>query len=130
MAKSKVARGARRGGAAKIRSQIDHPITGAWTKRDGRRGEFVDVPCDPKPFKGVRKVPERKRTAGQKIVEGLTNALAFSRIQKLIEQAERERARQEKVHPGMPTVFLDCRIHALKDAQALFGRIVRLEAAQ
>ena len=44
-----------RAGAVKARSQIKNSVTGTWTKRDDKTGKFVDVKCDPKPFKGVRK---------------------------------------------------------------------------
>jgi hypothetical protein len=45
----------RRVGAAKGRSQIKSPLSGARTRRDDKTGKFMDVKADTKPFKSVRK---------------------------------------------------------------------------
>lgn len=44
-----------RQGAVRERSQVKNPLTGTWTKRDTKTGQFQDVKSDNKPFKGVRK---------------------------------------------------------------------------
>jgi len=44
---------------ARSRSQIKHPTTGTWTKRDDKSGKFMDVKAHAKRFKGVRN--EQKR---------------------------------------------------------------------
>jgi hypothetical protein len=55
MAKNKTVGDNQRKGAVKGRSQIKNPITGTWTKRDDKSGQFMDLKADAKPFKGVRK---------------------------------------------------------------------------
>lgn len=54
MAKSG-ARGIRRIGAVKGRSQTRNPKTGLWTKRDTSTGRFTDVRQSGGAFKGVRR---------------------------------------------------------------------------
>lgn len=44
-----------RQGAVKQRSQLPNPLTGSWTERDAKTGQFTNVKADRKPFKGVRK---------------------------------------------------------------------------
>lgn len=63
------------------------------------------------------------KKAFDKIAGGLLDADALARIQKLIDAAEREKVREQKEWPGNGTPFLDCRINALKEAQALFGKM-------
>ena len=55
MAKNKAIGDNQRKSAAKGRSQIKNPLTGTWTKRDGRTGRFMDVEDDTKPFKGAKR---------------------------------------------------------------------------
>jgi hypothetical protein len=45
-------------GEVRDRSQVFNPVTGKWTQRDAKTGEFMDVKEDGKPFKGVRKERE------------------------------------------------------------------------
>ena len=56
-----------RTGAVTGRTQVDNPRTKDWVKRnegagDSRKGEFMDVKEDGKPFKGVAKEPDGRRT--------------------------------------------------------------------
>ena len=56
-----------RTGAVTGRTQVDNPKTKDWVKRnegagDSRKGEFMDVKEDGKPFKGVAKEPDDRRT--------------------------------------------------------------------
>ena len=56
-----------RKGAVDNRTQSENPKTGNWTKRDHdpdskREGEFMDVKTDDKPFKGVAKEPDKRRS--------------------------------------------------------------------
>ena len=56
-----------RTGAVTGRTQVQNPKTGDWTKRnessgDSHKGEFMDVKEDGKPFKGVAKEPDGRRT--------------------------------------------------------------------
>ena len=44
-----------RKGAVKKRSQLQNKLTGSWTKRSKKSGEFIDVKKTKKKFKGVRK---------------------------------------------------------------------------
>ncbi|CAN5350986.1 hypothetical protein BH20VER3_BH20VER3_20880 [soil metagenome] len=55
-----------RKGAVKARTQVKNPQTGDYTKRDEtpgsrKKGEFMAVKKDGKPFKGVAKEPDRRR---------------------------------------------------------------------
>jgi len=49
-------------GAVKERSQIQNPMSGHWTKRDAETGRFIDQKADVKPFKGVRKEAEPRKS--------------------------------------------------------------------
>lgn len=49
------ARGQRRIGQVKGRSQAYNPKSTRWTKRDTSTGRFMDAKKDGRPFKGVRK---------------------------------------------------------------------------
>ena len=56
-----------RTGAVTGRTQVKNPTTGDWVKRDeskdgAHKGEFMDVKEDGKPFKGVAKEPDTRRT--------------------------------------------------------------------
>ena len=51
-----------RRGAVRGRSQIQNPVTGHWTKRDADTGQFIDQKADEKPFKGVRKEAEPRKS--------------------------------------------------------------------
>ena len=55
-----------RTGAVTGRTQVKNPKTGDYVKRndsDGpHKGEFMDVKQDGKPFKGVAKEPDGRRT--------------------------------------------------------------------
>jgi hypothetical protein len=42
-------------GPVESRSQVQHPVTKAWTKRDTVTGRFMDTKKDGTPCKGVRK---------------------------------------------------------------------------
>ena len=45
-----------RKGAVRNRTQVQHPKTGLWVKRDSVTGRFMDVKTSSdKPFKGVTK---------------------------------------------------------------------------
>ena len=44
-----------RKGAVRKRSQLKNKLSGGWTKRSKKSGEFMDVKKSPKKFKGVRK---------------------------------------------------------------------------
>ncbi|HOX57424.1 MAG TPA: hypothetical protein P5205_09710 [Candidatus Paceibacterota bacterium] len=44
-----------RNGPVTNRSQTWNPHSERWVKRDGDTGRFMDMKCNPKPFKGVRK---------------------------------------------------------------------------
>ncbi len=55
-----------RKGAVKKRTQVENPQTGDWTKRNEsptskKRGEFMGVKKDGKPYKGVAKEPDKRR---------------------------------------------------------------------
>ena len=55
-----------RKGAVTARTQSKNPVTKDWTKRNEtpgskKKGEFMDVKSDGKPFKGVAKEPDRRR---------------------------------------------------------------------
>lgn len=55
-----------RKGAVKDRTQFETP-SGKNAKRDTTTGEIVDVKTsDDKPFKGVAKEPDKRRTASKK----------------------------------------------------------------
>jgi hypothetical protein len=58
--------------------------------------------------------------AFDKIAEGLCEALAFSRVQKLIDKEERKHAKN-----GRAALIIDSRLAAFKEAQALFGMLVK-----
>ena len=56
-----------RTGAVTGRTQVKNPTTGDFVKRDetpgsAHKGEFMDVKEDGKPFKGVAKEPDGRRT--------------------------------------------------------------------
>lgn len=56
-----------RTGAVTGRTQVENPKTGDFVKRDEskdslHKGEFMDVKEDGKPFKGVAKEPDGRRT--------------------------------------------------------------------
>lgn len=51
-----------RKGTVKDRTQTENPLTGTFTKRDTKTGEFIDVKEDDKPFKGVAKEEDGRRT--------------------------------------------------------------------
>ena len=56
-----------RTGAVTGRTQVKNPQTGDWVKRnegagDSHKGKFMDVKEDGKPFKGVAKEPDGRRT--------------------------------------------------------------------
>lgn len=53
-------------GAVKGRTQVKNPVTKDYTKRNEKpgskkRGEFMEVKEDRKPFKGVAKEPDKRR---------------------------------------------------------------------
>ncbi len=55
-----------RKGAVTARTQSKNPKTGDYTKRDEtpgspKKGQFMDVKSDGKPFKGVAKEPDKRR---------------------------------------------------------------------
>jgi hypothetical protein len=55
-----------RKGSVKDRTQTDNPRTDQWVERDeekgsSKRGEFMNVKEDGKPFKGVAKEPDKRR---------------------------------------------------------------------
>lgn len=55
-----------RKGAVTARTQSNNPKTTDWTKRNEtpgskKKGEFMDVKQDRKPFKGVAKEPDKRR---------------------------------------------------------------------
>lgn len=55
-----------RTGSVRARTQVKNPKTGDYVKRNenpgsSRRGEFMDVKKDGRPFKGVAKEPDRRR---------------------------------------------------------------------
>ena len=54
-------------GAVKARTQVKNPRTGDWVERDEEpgsdtKGQFINVKEDGKPFKGVAKEPDGRRT--------------------------------------------------------------------
>ncbi len=51
-----------RKGSVKDRTQVENP-NDDWTKRDAESGEFMDQKADDKPFKGVAKEPDDRRTS-------------------------------------------------------------------
>lgn len=51
-----------RKGAVKDRTQVLNPKTGLWVKRDRNTGQFIDQKADDKPFKGVAKEKDDRRT--------------------------------------------------------------------
>lgn len=56
-----------RKGSVRSRTQVRNPRTKTWTKRNEkpgsrRRGEFMDVKESGKPFKGVAKEVDRRRS--------------------------------------------------------------------
>ena len=56
-----------RKGAVDNRTQVKNPVTGDYTKRNEdpkspQDGEFMAVKKDGKPFKGVAKEPDKRRT--------------------------------------------------------------------
>jgi hypothetical protein len=56
-----------RKGSVDNRTQTDNPKTDEWVKRNetpgsSKKGEFMDVKEDGKPFKGVAKEPDDRRT--------------------------------------------------------------------
>ena len=55
-----------RKGAVTARTQSKNPKTGDYTKRNEtpgskKKGQFMDVKSDGKPFKGVAKEPDKRR---------------------------------------------------------------------
>ena len=55
-------KGSSRKGAVRDRSQVQNPTTGNWTKRHADSGRFIDQKSDGKPFKGVRKESEPRKS--------------------------------------------------------------------
>lgn len=51
-------------GSVKDRTQTQNPKTGKYTKRDTDTGQFTDVKSDGKPFKGVAKEEDHRRSKG------------------------------------------------------------------
>ena len=56
-----------RKGSVDNRTQTENPKTDNWVKRDQdpnskHEGEFMDVKEDEKPFKGVAKEPDKRRS--------------------------------------------------------------------
>lgn len=58
-----------RRGAVKKRSQLEGKLMGksAWTKRDKKSGEFMDVKKSKKKFKGVRREGLNKKSKKKRI---------------------------------------------------------------
>lgn len=55
-----------RKGAVTARTQVKNPKSGDYVKRDEtpgskKKGQFMDVKQDGKPFKGVAKEPDKRR---------------------------------------------------------------------
>ena len=51
-----------RKGSVIDRTQTQNPATGNWTKRNRENGQFMDVKVDGKPFKGVAKEVDDRRS--------------------------------------------------------------------
>lgn len=51
-----------RDGSVTNRSQTLNPKTGNWIKRDTESGKFIDQKADDKPFKGVAKEKDDRRS--------------------------------------------------------------------
>ncbi len=49
-------------GSVKDRTQVQNPVNGNWTKRDTETGKFMDQKVDGKPFKGVAKETDDRRS--------------------------------------------------------------------
>ncbi len=49
-------------GSVKDRTQVQNPVNGNWTKRDTETGKFMDQKTDGKPFKGVAKETDDRRS--------------------------------------------------------------------
>lgn len=49
-------------GSVKDRTQVQNPVNGNWTKRDTETGKFIDQKADGKPFKGVAKETDDRRS--------------------------------------------------------------------
>jgi hypothetical protein len=58
-----------RKGAVKKRSQLKGKLMGkpAWTKRDKKTGEFMDVKKSKKKFKGVRREGLKKKSKKKRV---------------------------------------------------------------
>lgn len=54
-------RGSRKGSVCD-RTQVKNPQNENWTKRDRENGQFMDVKTGGKPFKGVAKEPDKRRS--------------------------------------------------------------------
>jgi hypothetical protein len=51
-----------RQGAVTGRTQVQNPRTGQYVKRDAETGRFMDAKQDGKPFKGVAKEVDKRRS--------------------------------------------------------------------
>lgn len=55
-----------RTGSVKERTQTKNPVTDQWVERDegkgSTKGKFINVKEDGKPFKGVAKEPDKRRS--------------------------------------------------------------------
>lgn len=51
-----------RKGSVNDRTQVHNPQNDTWTKRDTETGKFIDQKEDGKPFKGVAKEKDDRRT--------------------------------------------------------------------
>jgi len=51
-----------RKGSVRGRTQVQNPQNDKWVKRDSETGQFVDVKSDNKPFKGIAKEPDGRRS--------------------------------------------------------------------
>jgi hypothetical protein len=49
-------------GSIKNRTQVQNPKTDRWVERDATTGQFVNQKADDKPFKGVAKEPDGRRS--------------------------------------------------------------------
>lgn len=49
-------------GSVKDRTQVLNPKTGNFVKRDTETGQFMDQKADGKPFKGVAKEVDKRRS--------------------------------------------------------------------
>lgn len=51
-----------RKGSVDDRTQTRDPKSGKWVERDSKTGEFKNVKSDDKPFKGVAKEKDKRRS--------------------------------------------------------------------